>query len=327
MTQLPLISVIVPVYKVEKYLDQCIRSIVGQTYPNLEIILVDDGSPDASGAMCDAWAEKDSRIRVIHQENAGAGAARNAGLDASKGELLGFVDSDDYLAPQMYTHLCSLIKGDTDIAECEIVETEEKNCLLEDGSNAEISCFTAEEAMMLHIADRWFRQTPPNKLYRREVLDGVRFPVGRLIDDEFFTYLAIGKARSLIHSTARMYAYRQQPGSAMHKPYSLKRLDGIQAKRLRLAFLEEQMPELVSLAKSDLAMSCVYGMQGTLRSLTGEERNRAETILKDTWLALKPLPVRAESSAKRRALLRCAEVSLPGTARALNVLEDCHILK
>ena len=95
MTQLPLISVIVPVYKVENYLDCCVQSIVNQTYSNLEIILIDDGSPDASGAMCDAWAEKDSRIRVIHQQNAGGGAARNAGVDAARGEIISMIDSDD----------------------------------------------------------------------------------------------------------------------------------------------------------------------------------------------------------------------------------------
>ena len=109
MTQLPLISVIVPVYKVENYLDCCVQSIVNQTYSNLEIILIDDGSPDASGAMCDAWAEKDSRIRVIHQENAGGGAARNAGLDAARGERIAFVDSDDYIAPDCYQYMSTLV--------------------------------------------------------------------------------------------------------------------------------------------------------------------------------------------------------------------------
>ena len=121
MTQLPLISVIVPVYKVENYLDCCVQSIVNQTYSNLEIILIDDGSaigliahmdtaPDASGAMCDVWAEKDSRIRVIHQENAGGGAARNAGLDAARGERIAFVDSDDYIAPDCYQYLHTLLE-------------------------------------------------------------------------------------------------------------------------------------------------------------------------------------------------------------------------
>ena len=102
MNETPLISVIVPVYRVEKYLDRCLQSIAGQTYRNLEIILVDDGSPDSSGAICDAWAAKDSRIRVIHKKNAGAGAARNTGLDVATGEIISMIDSDDYLEVHMY---------------------------------------------------------------------------------------------------------------------------------------------------------------------------------------------------------------------------------
>ena len=97
----PLVSVIVPVYKVEKYLDKCIESIVGQTYENLEIILVDDGSPDNCPTMCDEWAQKDSRIKVIHKENGGLSSARNAGLDACTGDYIGFVDSDDWIEPDM----------------------------------------------------------------------------------------------------------------------------------------------------------------------------------------------------------------------------------
>lgn len=323
----PLISIVVPVYKVEAYLDRCLQSITDQTYRNLEILLVDDGSPDESGAICDRWAERDSRVRVLHQENQGAGAARNAALDMTQGELIGFVDSDDYLSPQMYAHLYSLMEGDVDIAECEILETEDDSCPLDDGTKGECFYYSAVEAMSLHIGDTWFRQTPPNKLYRRQVLEGVRFPVGNLIDDEYFTYLAIGSSRRLAHTAARMYAYRQQPGSAMHKPYSLKRLEGIRAKRERLSFLEAHMPELVPQAKNDLLMSCLYGMQGTLRSLTGEERQQAEKFLGDTLTELKPIPMEAEKSGKRRLLMGCAESSLKGTAWALNILEDLHILK
>ena len=124
MTDLPLISVIVPVYRVEDYLDKCIRSIAEQTYSNLEILLVDDGSPDRSGAICDRWAVSDCRIRVIHQKNAGAGAARNRALDAAEGDLIAFVDSDDYLHPNLYTHLYSLLGEGVEIAECEIGTTE-----------------------------------------------------------------------------------------------------------------------------------------------------------------------------------------------------------
>lgn len=323
----PLLSVIVPVYKVERYLDQCLASITGQTYRNLEILLVDDGSPDRSGEICDGWAEKDSRIRVMHQENQGAGAARNAALDVAKGELIGFADSDDYLAPQMYAHLYSLMEEDVDIAECEILETEGDTCSLDDGTEGSQKWFSAEEAMAMHIADTWFRQTPPNKLYRSRVLEGVRFPVGNLIDDEDFTYRTIGVSRRLAHSTAKMYAYRQQSGSAMHKPYSLKRLEGIRAKRQRLAFLEENMQSLVPMAKNELLLNCLYGMQGTLRFLQREEREQAERFLKEVLSALKPLPKEPDCGMKRRILLRCAEGSLKGTARVLNILEDLHILK
>ena len=118
-----LISVIVPIYNVEKYLDRCVQSIVSQTYRNLEIILVDDGAQDNSPAMCDAWAAKDSRIRVIHKENGGAGSARNAGLEVMRGSWFTFVDSDDYVAPQMYQRLAAHITDDVDIIECDMAET------------------------------------------------------------------------------------------------------------------------------------------------------------------------------------------------------------
>lgn len=323
----PLLSVIVPVYKVEQYLDRCLQSITGQTYHNLEIMLVDDGSPDGSGAICDRWAARDSRIRVIHQENRGAGAARNAALDVARGDLIGFVDSDDYLAPQMYAYLYSLMEEDVDISECEIVETEEDSCLLDDGSEAQVYSYCTQEAMKLHIADTWFRQTPPNKLYRARVLEGVRFPVGNLIDDEYVTYRAIGKSRRLVHSTARMYAYRQQSGSAMHKPYSLKRLEGIRAKQERLHYLEEKMPALVPQAKDDLVMSCLYGMQGTLRNLKGEQRHQAEDFLYAALGALKEIPGGTNPGGKRGVLLRCVQRFPKGTARAVNLLEDMKIFR
>ena len=183
----PLLSVIVPVYKVEEYLDECIRSIVSQTYENLELLLVDDGSPDRSGEICDAWAAKDSRVRVIHKENAGAGAARNAALDAAKGELIGFVDSDDYISTQMYEHLYSMLDETTDIAECSYVSVTEGGTSFPELSQ-KVSRYTPQEAMACHIADTCFRQLIWNKLYRRGVIGNIRFPEQTVIDDEFFTY-------------------------------------------------------------------------------------------------------------------------------------------
>ena len=161
MKEMPLISVILPIYRVEKYLDRCLESITGQTYRNLEIILVDDGSPDRSGAICDAWAEKDSRIRVIHKTNAGAGAARNTGLDVATGDIVSMIDSDDYLEIHMFEHLMSLMTEDVDIAECDICWTERDDLPMDDGSHARIRICDLEDAMRLHIRDEIFQKRNP----------------------------------------------------------------------------------------------------------------------------------------------------------------------
>lgn len=322
----PLISVIVPVYRVEKYLDQCISSIVSQTYQNLEIILVDDGSPDHSGAMCDAWAKKDNRIRVIHQENAGAGAARNAALDAAKGELISMIDSDDYIHPNMYEHLQSLMEHDVGIAECVVQMTESDSLKMDDGSDAKVLSCSCEEAMRLHILDEIFCQTPPNKLYRADAVGDIRFPVGNLIDDEFFTYRVIGNCKRLVHSDAVMYAYRQQPESAMHKPFSLRKLQGLTAKRQRLAYLEERLPQLSYEAKFDLFFSCLYAMQACLKSLRGEEQKQGRQMIHEILSVCTPLQVNPQASKLKNILLKMAQINLEATAGVLNVLIDLHIL-
>lgn len=326
MTDLPLISVVVPVYRVEDYLDHCISSIVEQTYSNLEILLVDDGSPDASGKICDRWAGRDSRVRVIHKQNAGAGAARNRALDAAEGDLIAFVDSDDYLHPNLYAHLYGLMKDGVDIAECEIGITENDDLAMDDGTGAKVLVCDTEEALRLHIQDEVFRQTPPNKLYRRACVGDIRFPEGNLIDDEFFTYKVLGNAKKLAHSSACMYAYRQQSGSAMHKPYSLRRLQGLDAKLQRLTYFEQRFPALVWEAKADLLMTCLGAMQGCLRSLKDEEMEAARGKLMEVLKQITPLEIPKAVSAKRRVLLKAAQKNLGQTAKLLNFLIDIHLL-
>lgn len=269
------ISVIVPVYNVEKYLDRCVQSIVDQTFKNLEIILVDDGSPDNCPAMCDAWAAKDSRIRVIHQLNAGGGAARNAALDIVQGEFVGMVDSDDYIEPHMYEHLLCLMAQDVDIVECGLHETEFDDASLDDGSSFESKVYDVEEAMKLHIEDSLFRQTPPNKLYRRSTIGDIRFPAGNRIDDEFWTYRVIANARKLVRTSCNMYAYRQQPGSVMHLSFSMPRLQAVDAKCQRLELLKERFPGLVSQARINLWYTCLYMGQMSLLHMNLEDQRTA----------------------------------------------------
>lgn len=264
MEQMSLISVIVPVYKVESYLGRCISSIASQTYSNLEIILVEDGSPDRSGEICDKWAKKDSRIRVIHQENAGGGAARNVALDCARGALIAFVDSDDYIATDMYEHLHEMITTGADIAECGHMDvwdsTQTFPC-----EHCGIQVYTTEEAMAEHINDRIFRQLIWNKLYRREVIGDIRFPVGKKIDDEFFTYQVLGNARKLIRSEKVCYAYRQQESSVMHTMSADKRLQAVEAKMQRHNYIQDHFPELIDLSLKELWFTCMYQGQLSLR--------------------------------------------------------------
>jgi glycosyltransferase involved in cell wall biosynthesis len=326
MKEMPLISVILPVYRVEQYLDRCLQSITDQTYRYLEIILVDDGSPDNSGAICDAWAAKDSRIRVIHKENAGAGAARNTGLDVATGEIVSMIDSDDYLEIHMFQHLMDQMTDDVDIAECDICWTEEDNLPMDDGSNVQIRVCDMEDAMRLHIRDEIFCQTPPNKLYRRNVIADIRFPEGNLIDDEYFTYKVIGNCRKLARSSACMYAYRQQSGSAMHKRFSLKRLQGLEAKQQRLEYLQGRMPSLVYEAKFDLFFTAMFFMQECLRHLKGDELDQARTYINGLLKQITPLEENPDASGKKNLILKLAQRNFEGVCKVLNFLIDIHVL-
>lgn len=318
MDKLPLISVIVPVYKVEAYLDKCVSSVAEQTYNNLEIILVDDGSPDNSPAMCDAWAEKDNRVRVIHQKNAGGGAARNAALDIAQGNLIAFVDSDDYIAPDMYMHLFSLLDQGADIAECgHINVTDDAAVFQECGSKAQK--YTVEEAMHLHIQDTAFRQLIWNKLYRREVIGDIRFPEGKKIDDEFFTYQVIGNADTLIRSGRICYAYRQQANSVMHSIGATRRLQAVEAKIHRQAYIESNFPALIALNLKNLWFTCLYQGQLSLREMDKREAKSAIHYLESV---LDQHPVEfAECTIKEKLWFMLASKHFEATCHIRNFLK------
>ena len=182
----PLISIIIPIYKVEAYLDRCVQSVADQTYRNLEIILVDDGSPDRCPDICDSWSEKDSRIRVIHKENGGLSDARNAGIRAATGELIGFVDGDDYISGEMYEILYDRILADgSDIAACGV------NMIWEDSGKTRLMTkegtvvLNHEDAMRACIDETWLIPPVWNKLYRKELVNDLFFPVGKYHEDVF----------------------------------------------------------------------------------------------------------------------------------------------
>lgn len=325
MNELPLISVIIPVYKVEAYLDKCLSSVTKQTYSNLEVILVDDGSPDGSGTICDVWSERDNRIKVVHKENGGGGAARNTALDMASGELIAFVDSDDYIAPDMFRYLYQLLQQGADIAECGHTIACDDHAVFAD-TDMPVRVYTSEEAMAEHIRDTVFRQLIWNKLYRREVVGSIRFPVGTKIDDEFFTYQLLGNAKKLIRSEKICYAYRQQPDSVMHQTPALRRLEGLRAQLQRLEYLKERFPALVEEAKFELFFSCMFAMQGCLKSLKGSDLQTARDTVRETIRQISPVQPNPRASGKKNLLLKLAQVNFEGTCKLLNFLTDIHVL-
>ena len=260
-----LVSIIVPVYNTGEYLAPCIESLTSQTYSNLEIILVDDGSTDGSGAVCDEFARRDDRVKVIHQKNAGVSAARNAGLEIARGEYIAFVDSDDWVSPR-YLELLrqGLETTGSDICECGILRTEGDSCPEPAETAPEV--FDTVAALEQLIRDGRFHQYVWNKLYRRELIGDIRFPVGKTNEDEFWTYQVFGRAKRVAGIDAVLYNYFQRPGSIMGAGYSLKRLDGLEAKARRQAYMEHRFPQLAGQAKINLHVACMYSGQMALRN-------------------------------------------------------------
>lgn len=243
-----LISIIVPVYNVEKYLDRCLTSIVNQTYQNLEIILVDDGSTDDSGKKCDEWAEKDKRIKVIHKENGGLSDARNVGIKQATGILIGFVDSDDYIDEKMYEILAEdLKKYDADIAICNVQEVDENGTCLSSfvkNKKEDMRVLEKEEALYLLVEDAIIQSFAWNKLYKIELFEGIEYPKGKKLEDRATTYRLFDKAKKVVDDKRKTYDYVQRNGSIMHNLNRSLILDELEAIQERQEYLGSHYPEL-----------------------------------------------------------------------------------
>lgn len=238
------ISVIVPVYRVETRLHRCVDSILAQTYRNLEVILIDDGSPDRSGDICDEYAKKDSRVRVFHQENAGAAMSRNAGIEAATGEMISFVDSDDYLEPTMLETLYNLlIKEDADIAECGYRWVKPDRVLDRENTGA-VDVYSNVEALeALYFGEQMFGGISIvvwNKLYRSELIKRLRFPNVRMSEDCMFTPMALYLARKVVKLNLNLYNFCFSDGSVSRSPYSLKTYDGVIVQRKLMDFFQDK---------------------------------------------------------------------------------------
>lgn len=237
-----LISVIVPIYKVEAYLDECVQSIVNQTYKNLEIILVDDGSTDNCPQMCDDWAIRDSRIKVIHKKNAGAAAARNSALDIAKGDYFGFVDSDDYIADNMFEELLkALLDSGKKISYCTAYRVLPNGTALPTIYSSSEGILNVTES--INEVFYWRIDTAVwSKLFERSVFDGIRFPEGETNEEFPILLPLISNAGGIINTGKTLYYYRAREGSVTASCYMRESSSGLVYKNLNI--IKAQLKEL-----------------------------------------------------------------------------------
>lgn len=253
MEKKPMISVIVPVYQVQEYLEPCLDSIVNQTYQNLEIILIDDGSTDNSGKICDKYAGNDARIKVIHKKNGGISSARNAGLKIAEGELIGFVDSDDWIDPDMFSYLQSVLaENSADIVTCAAAPES-----LPDKQNT-VTVLDMESAMSSLLDGGKVDNSVWNKLYTRNVWDGVFFPEGMILEDAATIYKCILKAKRIVVTEYPCYHYRIRQGSILHTAFTKKNFDGVKASKSRLDDICIHAPVLKQKAANAYVWTVLY---------------------------------------------------------------------
>ena len=235
-----MISVIIPVYNLENYIEQCIKSVINQTYANLEIIIIDDGSTDNSGNICDLWQKQDNRISVIHKKNSGLSDARNIGLDLAKGDYISFVDGDDWIHPQMYEILLRYYENENiDMVCCKLVKVEEKT--INDFNNVDIdgkyAILTPTDALLdLSITD----VTACNKLYKRKLFNQIRYPHGRYHEDEWVIHRLLYECNKIVSTDAGLYYYMMREGSITHTFSKNRVLDGVEAYIDRVNFVIEK---------------------------------------------------------------------------------------
>ena len=236
------ISVIIPVYKVEKYLDKCIKSVVNQTFTDLEIILIDDGSPDRCPEICEQWAKKDSRIVVIHKKNGGLSDARNAGLNIATGEFISFVDSDDWIAKNMYEIMLNYLKREkADVCACGILA-----CYPDKQIPMPVNSIVgnSHDIFLQLYTDARYPVAAWNKLYKSKCWSNLRFPKGKICEDAFTTYKIIDTADRIVQIKDNLYFYRIRSNSIMTSEFNINRMDEEEAWRMNYEFIEKKYPDL-----------------------------------------------------------------------------------
>ena len=246
MKNRPIISIIVPVYNVESYLERCIESILNQSFKEFELILVNDGSTDGCKDICNEYKTKDKRIKVIHKENGGLSSARNAGLDIARGKYIGFVDSDDFINKDMYKILFDTIQANnSDMVICDYYKVNEDD--INKFRNLKCNCenIKIKNLNNLESIDNLFLTGEKfifawNKLYKRELFNDLRYEKGRIYEDEYLAHRILYKCNKVSIIEAKIYYYVQRKGSLINSPFTVRRFDKVYAIKDRVDFLREK---------------------------------------------------------------------------------------
>lgn len=293
----PLISVIVPVYNVEKYIARCVDSILAQTYVNLEILLVDDGSSDRSGELCDSYAAKDSRIKVVHKKNGGLSDARNRGMEIAEGEYFAFVDSDDYIAADYIEYLYGILGANrAQISICGCQKVYENKACSGTGLNSvkgTADIYDCKKGLSALLYQRGIIASAWGKLFERGLFAGICFPAGRQHEDVAVMYKLFDAARTIAAGSEKKYYYFQRADSLVNSGFNRQRMDYICFTQECIRYMAEKHPDLENAAVSRHFSACfdlldcigsdkkIYAAE--YGRLAGEIRKYRKTVLSDPY--------------------------------------------
>jgi len=248
-----IISIVVPIYNVEKYLDKCIDSITNQTYKNLEILLIDDGSTDDCPKICDKWAKKDSRIKVYHKKNGGLSDARNYGIERAKGKYIGFIDSDDWVELDMYENLYrEIVNNEVDIVICGRFIEYENSYTIEQKANEKV-IMDKKEALIKLNSFAGFDMAAWDKLYKKSLFNDIEFPFGKKCEDAYIAYKLFEKCKKIEYYPQCYYHYLQRKYS-ISKSNTLN-MDFIYAAKEQLEFFKNKYSDILDVAETNYAFS------------------------------------------------------------------------
>ena len=304
----PIISIIIPVYNVEKYLCKCIDSVLGQTYKELEIILVDDGSTDNSGVICDEYEKKDDRIKVIHKKNGGLSDARNCGLDNAIGEYIAFLDSDDWVDFKYIEILYENLRNyNADISICNFRRVHDEKELLNNHNN--IILYNNIEALQQIYTNKSVQAIVAwNKLYKKSIFKKNRFPKGKIHEDEYLIPILLYSTKRVVYTDKELVYYRQTPNSIMNSKFKLKNLDYLYALRERNKFFKENnLSELyqkgINSEVEKIIESYFYVQESDIKN----KKEVMQQIYKYFIYIEKSINIKLESNIKRKAkLFKCS---------------------